>query len=527
MIVKLYQIGKRENSTQQPVVGDPTYEISSCYLKEDCSVMRPVIRVAWAVNAAVSIHAYNYAYIPLFQRYYWVRDWVNLNNGMWEGDLEVDVLASFKTKIGLETHYVARADDDQLADGDISDSLYPTKIQPSYVWADIASPYQKTLSDGVYVIGVIGSENTEGVVSYYGFTAAGMGALKHYLLGTPDYMQTIPVSQGGIWDLDVTEATAKALFNPFQYITSAMWFPFTALQMGWTSTYQKSYIDIGWWRISGITCYAIPYKDRDFAMNSCTIHCAPGATGTDAGGTEYLDSKFRYLNYAPFAQYHVHYPPFGDFDLNPALIGRKFVSSTTYTIYFRAHVDLITGQAYFYTADMNLDQGVTTWTHNGIAEISGQLGVPVQLGQITANIGAGDITRMEGMLSMGTNILSAGMSAGQPGGLTGFIGSVISAPVNMLSTYYNATAASMPVAQHSGTQGGLAAFNSDIYIMCIYYNTVDKDPDERGYPIAKKLQINTLSGYIACANADPKIAGATLEELHQIKAFLDGGFFYE
>ena len=523
MIVKLYQIGKRENSTQQPTNSDPTHEISSCYLKEDCSVMRPVIRVGWPVNSAVSIHVYNYAYIPLFQRYYWVRDWVNLNNGMWEGDLEVDVLASFKTKIGLERHYILRANTRAytdggssvaVADGSLIDSIYPSKTDFIYDRSNINSNFAINFSQGTFILGIINNASSAGAVTYYAMTAAQMGAFKAYMLGDPsDYMQS---SAGGIWDLDVNEPTIKALFNPFQYVVSCLWFPLSTAQLkitgtGGSGTLVNS-IRCGWWEI-GVSAYAaFDLSTVVKITDSASITAHPQAIVPETTST---DPVYRYLNYPPYSRYYIQLPPFGNMELDGNMCGNYLGSVSSQLVHFQMTVDMITGQAYLYTVDSN-ESASPLMTH--LIEVNTQLAIPIQMGQITSNTGEALVTAWDAATNTAGNLLS--ILGGNAMGAARAVGS-------MAHGILDSIAASSPHLSTMGTQGGLAAFRAPHYLLSQHFKRVETDHLENGYPVCKTMLINRLAGYILCRNADPKIAGATLEELHQIKAFLDGGFFYE
>lgn len=42
---------------------------------------------------------YNYAYIPAFNRYYFIADYISLRTGIWQLNLKSDVLMSFKDSI--------------------------------------------------------------------------------------------------------------------------------------------------------------------------------------------------------------------------------------------------------------------------------------------------------------------------------------------------------------------------------------------------------------------------------------------
>ena len=63
-------------------------------LKDECNIMTPSILIHGDISNDI-----NYAYIEKWGRYYYVRDKKSLNNGIYEINLTVDVLMSFKQKI--------------------------------------------------------------------------------------------------------------------------------------------------------------------------------------------------------------------------------------------------------------------------------------------------------------------------------------------------------------------------------------------------------------------------------------------
>lgn len=97
------------------VCKDPVNKISKtmsnvtefqCTVKksEGINVMTPVI----LLNTSDIVN-YNYCYIPDFKRYYYIKS-ININNtGLWEVELNEDVLMSFKTGILASTAMLARS----------------------------------------------------------------------------------------------------------------------------------------------------------------------------------------------------------------------------------------------------------------------------------------------------------------------------------------------------------------------------------------------------------------------------------
>ena len=64
------------------------------FLKQSTSVINPVITIE-----IENPSQFNYCHIPVFHRYYFINDMINVKNNLWEIHMKVDVLESFKTKI--------------------------------------------------------------------------------------------------------------------------------------------------------------------------------------------------------------------------------------------------------------------------------------------------------------------------------------------------------------------------------------------------------------------------------------------
>ena len=79
-----------------------------CRLKEPCSILRPVVTLTrsevgkeWASS--------NYAYIPAFNRYYFIDNITLLNGGLMQVEMSVDVLQTYADKILGSQQEVVRA----------------------------------------------------------------------------------------------------------------------------------------------------------------------------------------------------------------------------------------------------------------------------------------------------------------------------------------------------------------------------------------------------------------------------------
>lgn len=70
---------------------------SGVFLKDNCSIIDPVLKISGLTSANVA--DINYAYISSFDRYYYVNDITFTNNNVCEMSLHVDVLGSFSKSI--------------------------------------------------------------------------------------------------------------------------------------------------------------------------------------------------------------------------------------------------------------------------------------------------------------------------------------------------------------------------------------------------------------------------------------------
>jgi hypothetical protein len=68
--------------------------VISGVLRESTSIVNPEI-----VLASSTPLRYNYCYIPLLQRYYYINNIISVKNGVWKLIMEVDPLMSFKNDI--------------------------------------------------------------------------------------------------------------------------------------------------------------------------------------------------------------------------------------------------------------------------------------------------------------------------------------------------------------------------------------------------------------------------------------------
>ena len=466
--VSFYTFNKRENSTARPDVSNPA-KIFPFRLKDDCGIINPVLEIYLPMSENPS--QLNYAYIPDFYRFYFVNDWT-FSGGVWLASLNVDVLATYKFNIGPSTQYVLRSSAEH--DGNIMDDYYTGNgvVTTMYSEADAAFWPGTNFSSGSYVVGIINkATNTVGAVSYYVFTQAQFDALCVFLMGDVN------------WLGDITEIgpdLTKALFNPFQYIASCIWFPDTI--NGGTSV---TSVPFGWW-------------DAPVSAKTLTTQGhMPSLLTIDVPKHPQAASRGGYLNLAPYSSYVLDSRVWGTIPLDTAALKNLSQISMGW------EVDYVTGQA---------EMMVKALANNYVLfRSTATFGIPIQLAQITRDYLGTAINAVNTVSGVVGSVMS-GNIAGAFGGAASGIGNTIRA--------------SMPDFSTSGSNGSIVPFTKAPSISARFQSVVDEDNADLGRPLCKAKRIDTIPGYIMCSHADVSLP-ATAPENQRIKEYMESGFFYE
>lgn len=488
---------KRQNSTKRPVEGGIVVKHTlTGYLKEPCSVMNPVINIQ-DVPIQNAPCVFTYAYIPLFYRYYFVKDWV-WNDGLWTVNLEVDVLATYKPHIGDSYAYIERCagvatgETSPYYNGYIIDRLYPatnefmtqsTTLSPPWVGWDI--------EDGCYVIGIISrttTANVGGAVQYYALTQSQITDLFEYMLNDTFYDNA-----GFQNNQQVNRDLAKCIVNPIQYITSCMWFPCSVSNF---TTATDATIKVGPWTTLGT---GKPILNRvGYRQNyTVTVPVHPDA-----------QTRGEFLNYSPYSRFTCMLPPFGCFSIDPSYI------PANREIVFTIQVDGITGKACLQICREDTIQGKTDFFYEAVA----MFGVPIQLAQLTSDY-LGAIKGVVG--AIGSTV--TGFASG-----SALVGA--SSTLMALDSVGNVLSALQPEASSEGVNGSFLAFERLIgtfpRLTSKFVKIVDEDNTELGRPLCEVRQIKTLDGFVKCGEATVDYY-AFDDELTQIHNHLLRGFFWE
>lgn len=469
--ISFYKFAKKLNSTKRPDAEGITYDY--CLLKDGCGVINPLIKVQTSANVTI----YNYCYIPIFDRYYFVNEWF-YEDALWNAKLDCDMLASWKNTIGSSELYVLRSA--SQFDTSIKDSLYPCKIGVDYQytqhqlenWVGLA-----TTLLGTYIVGIINNEQSSyGSITYYALTGVQMAEFRSYML-----------SDIKAWDdiSDFTGDIAKAFIDPFQYVVSTLWFPIALpdSELGEDINLKFGFWDSG---LKGHSLLGMTYED--------TFHLErPGRNDTEG-------ARGNWLYLYPFGEYKLILYPYGIIPID----GNNITDSG---IDVSITVDLVTGMS-ICEVSASTYESVIAERGKMLTSISGQVGVPMQLSQVTTNYSA----FASALPAIG------GIISGNPSGIMLGASNAISSIADALQ----------PKTGVTGQSGGISgAIKGNLALFVAEYRTpTEDDNEENGKPLCKKVVINTLSGYIVVAHGDVDLP-ATDAEIDRVKELLESGFYYE
>lgn len=493
MELYLYKFSKRGNSTAKPSASDSRIFVNG-QAREPMDVLNPEFRLIETDVFESPPHRYNYAYIPAFDRYYFATGWTWDGGGAWRCQFSCDVLASYKTEILSSTQYVVRSSTHK--DDNIIDSYYPAKstISTSIVTAE--SPFTGVPSQGRYIVSIINKDPSSvgGGASYYSFSNAGFREFCANLLSsageTAMHMQELD---------DLTLATSKLFYNPFQYITGAMWYPVTFI----SGTSVKTSIPFGWWEIAG---------------NAAALGDTPTFSATvsfDIPKHPKTASVGKYLNSGAFSAYTLYFFPWGTITID----ANSLIDSTTLTC--NVFIDLISGVGKLEVktatktvtvlkTQVGVPVGVSGIMSNANMSITGVLGVAAQFAQaaLDSNDRVSNFLSILGFGEENQNSQEAQTAIGVTKGIASALSGMTTTPATL------------------GSNGSFVDFyNHAPFLQAQFYDIVDTDNDDLGSPLCKKVKLDTQSGgFIMCQNADISLR-ATTTEIAKVVNFLNSGVF--
>lgn len=488
--VNFYNFSKKEKSTAQP--GTSPVELQ-CALKEPCSVIRPSLQLKFN-----GYPGYNYCYIPEFGRYYWLDDWV-WNRGLWESDLTVDALASFKTEIGSSELYILRSAYSQ--DGYVTDTLFPMTnkvLESSTTAVTLASG-----RTGMYVVGVIGKLSNAaqpvGGITYLGMTESVFQAFRDALFSDDLAYLKSGITAEDIGLTEIGESMAKMLFDPYQYIVSVVWTPepldLSVAVKQWT---------VGFWD------FTVPnaLDENIYIINPKQLPAQILHTRVNIPRHPLAATRGEFMSAAPYTEIALDIPTVGLIPLDTT----KLLNAVD------IRLDLVCDAAAGKSTIKIWAEYASGDTRSSylLSEYSAGYVIPIQLARSGVSLGS-MVSHAASNLVNFAGAMAGAIAAPGVGTIAGAANAAISAPQGIFT----------PQPQITGGSGSWESQYFGIGLRAIFYDVVPDDNEHFGRPLCRKAVLSGYPGFQQIMDGDVVSNRATAQELRDIKAALESGYFYE
>ena len=541
---------KRTNSTNIPGESDAK-DIFNCFIKDNCVITEPVIEVVFTGSTPTNPMnpaklGYNYAFIEDYNRYYFINEWTYYK-GVWSASLRVDVLGSYKTEIGNLNKYVLRSAsryNPNIIDNYMTILPPVKKIVPAMQNNALWSPFSSSGSNGggtsgLYIVGIqvpqpSADVPSKGGVCYYPFSYEQMTERLVYLTSS-SFANLQKDDAAGL-----TAEVVKMLQDPSQYIVSCMWFPWTISTSG---TVQPQ---IGFWNTSPLVHPTIGLGSQGFTSLNILRSLGAGINIPDhpqEQGGEYGP----YLRCAPYSFYKFHLEPWGDIDIDgSSIIDCERISGSI-------NIDYITGAASLnlfankdslpsktvplgrYTAQVGVNVGISQLMYEmqsiGSSTTSMAAGAAHSLSSIWESSKVSGGSWLDNAVDTFNNLVGNLFRKNEDGqrGISTVIQDAISSGLAYMATPSRSGVNGSYISYY-GTVGndsfGTQYFTQGPYLEVLQFTAVENNNIEQGRPLMKTVTLNTLSGFIKCADGDCNIPSLETEKM-AISSYLTGGFFYE
>ena len=476
MIITFYKFNKRMNSTKRPSNAHARIEVNFTY-KEFADLHNPRI----VVSANILTAACNYASIN--NTFYFINKVSTMGNNLWEVELLIDLLATYKTQI-LATNALVEYSDVNY-NKDLIDTRLPMdgKISMASTSADVVGyPYINGTTAGCFALVVVGYiEGTSITVPPHGtFTVT-------YFLSPAQMQQVVKALQTP----DFLDYVIQYFQNPFDGIVECYWLPF----------------DVSQYTVLSSATVKICGYELNVDGNTIIASVSFRAPTDLVGRTLTLEIPWMYDDYrnlSPYTTMDLFLPGVGNVNLPT----NNFYGETSLSISYI--LDWSTGALEYEIYKGNAP------TQSIIMAFSANIKTNIPIAQSQSFVGK----LAQSAISATAGALFMGMPNMMPAAVTSFAG-----------------ASSVLISRQETKQNG--SFNNSFLVgnigplkavLTIRSNNVSDEPGNvaaiLGRPCFKHTALSNFSGYVKTNNASVSIDGYHNETI-EINNLLNGGVYIE
>lgn len=471
MQIFIYGNDKLRNSTKTKEGGASR----ECLLKKDTGIVHPIIEIK-----GENMSMFNYAFIPDFHRYYYIVEWTSLNAHMWQAQLEVDVLATYREHILASDAFV------QYAESDYNTMIPDPRLPKSDSCQNIKYEFPLTYFDSTGCI----------VLSVVSKNISGRSGMAESFAMSPSAMASL--AQAFI-DPGILEQLNQYFQKPLDMVLTATWIPIDISQVG-----SDAGITIGDWD-SGVSGKRLAFGTGSHSM-PIAIQVPYQAQRPD-GSMTYAD----YRNCEPYTQYTMTLPGVGQIQI--PMISLLEDGESLPIPMLEYSIDFATGDIVY---RLEAPSGGVVLT------AAGNVGVPVPVANNAQSVAVA-------MKSAVGTVASTGMTIGSI-----LTGNVVGAGIGiggMTSNISNLIGSAQHSTMVNGQLGGKAnaKFADKINLNIRPYLTSDSVYSCRvvqGGPCFKRKRLGELSGYVKCSGVLLN-CNATAEEYQMLSNYLEASANYQ
>ena len=416
-------------------------------------------------------------------RYYFVTDIVQQSNHKYEISATIDVLATYKDAIRGYNTFVERSASD-----------YDLFVHDNYVFNSTANQeeysyqFQYPSTDNFYYYGcyVVRVVSGDGIIGY-AMDIDGLKELVDFLFSDTPY-------DAG----ELADDVVKTFFNPFQYIVDVMWFPVLKTKLSNPIHYVDE-VQFGWWK-----------WNPDSAVVEVTTDVT--TLGSSLNGISHHYGDFR--DYEPqWTQYKLSLPGVGVVELEPNIMALPSLNLI-------CRIDVLSGGVIWNLVSRDGSAQQPYAVERVVAQFNGQIGVSVQIGQLTA-----DLNGIVSSVSSTVHNFVGAASMGKYNPIGSSVNIITDAIVGAIDITESAC---QPQSSINGSRGNMAQIRENLppKLSVTVYKSTGLVTANSGRPLYQYRTLGNLSGYVKCGAASLEISGFKGER-ERVNALLNSGFYME
>lgn len=482
MHITLMRVNKKINSTRRTATAE--LEVN-CQFKAPCSDLNP----EFTLTVHHGEHNINYYNMILADgKYYNITDVTYEAYDVCTVSCSIDVLATYKNDILATTQYVTRCSDPEIyaAGGRYTDTTYIADQTRYHTYTESDRVWYQGPGNTLIVIGLKGvvpqPERLDNLPIFY-------------FAGTSYYMMRVSDFENLMLDIMKSESS-QADIKPLQYISCAYIIPANVPNAPEPTNFNFKIGDSGGQTLF-TSNHAFISSASDFSFNFNTgLQLASGSIDIPQNPIA-LNDGYRT---EPWETYKLYAGPFGTIEIpSGVLLGHTYIN-------YSITIDLVSGNGYL---ELTTNAGII------ITTAKGQIGIPIELTQVTRNSEIGQMSYInEGVRSVGELV-----TGNYLGGAVGLSGACISALSN-----------NIPTVDSKGSNGSYIDFVKEKLIFLTEYMKPSKENiNVYGRAVFNNVELSSIASGSLVVIDTPVISipGAKNPEIESIISFMQNGFYIE